>query len=134
MIRRARFKVNMWGWHSIKQAGFTVVELIVVIAVIGILSTVVIASYGAWELSVADTSVKADLDAVKTSMADYRNFNSGYPAAIPATFTPSEHSQIQYISGDGQTYCVRGTSNRETSVVWYLRTTGTESSVSKTAC
>lgn len=124
----------MRGWQRIKRTGFTIVELIVVIAVIGILSTVVIASYGAWELSVADTSVKADLDAVKTSMADYRNFNSGYPTAIPTTFTPSEHSQIQYMGGDGQTYCVRGSSTRETSVIWYLKTTGTESSVSKTAC
>lgn len=124
----------MSGWLGVKHAGFTIVEIIVSVAVIGILAGVVIVSYGAWEVSVAETSVKADLDAVKTSMADYRNFNSGYPTSIPTTFTPSDHAQMQYMSGDTQTYCVRGASLRETSVVWYLKATGTETSISKTAC
>jgi Tfp pilus assembly protein PilE len=118
----------------LKTSGFTLVEILVIIVVIGILAGVVIVSYGAWEVKTAETSVQAELDAVKTSMADYRNFNNGYPTVIPTTFTPSEHVQLQYMNGDAQNYCIRGTSLRESSVVWYLMARGTETAVSKTAC
>jgi len=47
------------------RAGFTIVELVVVIAVIGILATITIVSYGAWHKSTLSAQVKSDLNGVK---------------------------------------------------------------------
>lgn len=47
------------------QKGFTLVELLVVIAIIGLLSTIVIISFGAVRSSAADAAIKANLSQMR---------------------------------------------------------------------
>ena len=63
-------------------SGFTIVELIVVITVIGILATIGIVSYNGWQDSVTATQLKSDLQGAAAAMENYRNFHSGYPATV----------------------------------------------------
>ncbi|HET8883924.1 MAG TPA: type II secretion system protein [Candidatus Saccharimonadales bacterium] len=111
--------------HGIKT-GFTIVELVVVIAVIGILATIVIASYGAWREKVATSLVKNDLHAAAAAMQGARNFNDTYPLSIPSTFEATENVQVTYMSGNAYGYCVQATSTEESSVQFYIEETNTE--------
>lgn len=61
------------------RGGFTVVEIIVVIAVIGILATIVIAGYGMWQRRVADANVQSDLQHGTSALRMYQNFANDYP-------------------------------------------------------
>lgn len=62
-----------------KQRGFTIVEIMVVIVVIAILSAFVTLSYRAWREDSIKTAIRADLRSAAQAMEQYRNFNNAYP-------------------------------------------------------
>lgn len=104
-----------------KQKGFTIVELVVVIIVIGILAAIVIVGYGAWRTNVAKSNVQSDLNSVKAAMESARNFNQGgYPSSIPSSFTSSPDVTVTYARGSSVGYCVEARSISVISVVWFL--------------
>ncbi len=105
------------------KSGFTVVELIVIISVIGILAGMSIYGYGQWRASVAQREVQSDLNGVAAAMTDARNFSAGYPASIPSTFTASPRVTLTYVSGSSTTYCVQAASIAVPSVVYSLNST-----------
>lgn len=100
--------------------GFTIVEVTVVIAVIGILAAVVVLSYGNWRTTTAQNEVKSDLSNVVSAMENARNFGNGYPLAIPSSFTASQDVTVTYTSGDATKYCVTGTNKTVTTVVYHI--------------
>jgi len=103
------------------KSGFTIVELIVVISIIGILASISIISYGNWQQSVIEAQLKSDLNSVATAMESYRNFNNGYPSSIPSTFSPSEGVILSGGSIDGgKTYCVDIFSSKVTDLYYYI--------------
>ena len=108
--------------------GFTVVELIIVVVVIGILAAITIVSYGTWRVSVARTEVTSDLQNVYAGMEDARNRLNAYPTYTAGTqfngvnstksvFIPSEYVTMTYSSGNATTYCITAQSEEEPSVV-----------------
>ena len=103
------------------QKGFTIVELIVVIAVIGILATISILGYGGWRSTTISNQVKSDLNAVAAAMENYRTFNNGYPTSLPSTVKPSGNDTIT-LSADSTTinYCVDGVSTDSPSATYYV--------------
>lgn len=90
--------------------GFTIVEIVVMIGVIGILATIVIIGLSNWRLTSARNEVRSDLSNLSTSMESARNFGSGYPTSIPATYKNSPTVTITYKSGNATSYCVDGAS------------------------
>lgn len=64
--------------HS--RHGFTLVELLVVIAVIGILMAITVPGAGSVMKSMRKTSARADANIVKTILADYHASYNGWPA------------------------------------------------------
>src|SRR5680860_871358 len=101
--------------------GFTIVELAVVIAIIGILSTIVGLSYKNWQTSIVTAQLKSDLNGVASAMENARTFGNAYPSSIPATFEPSEGVTLSGGSIDeGETYCIDAISSRDESIRYYI--------------
>lgn len=64
-----------------KQAkGFTLVELMVVMAIIAILATAGISSYGSYIKRARDTARFQDIDAIETALISYQTVNGRYPS------------------------------------------------------
>jgi type II secretion system protein G len=62
-----------------KQAGFTLMELIVVMAILGLLATVGLASFRSSQLKSRDAKRKSDLEQVQRALEMYHNDYGGYP-------------------------------------------------------
>lgn len=104
--------------------GFTIIEIIVVIVVIGLLTGISVVSFGNWKKSATEAQVKSDLNGVASAMEDARNFGEdGYPAAVPTTIKASDGVTIEGGSTDnGKSYCVQAY-NAEQDVYFYVSST-----------
>jgi prepilin-type N-terminal cleavage/methylation domain-containing protein len=108
-----------------KHKGFTVVELIIVVVVIGILAGITVVGYGAWRERAAKTEVSSDLRNAALAMNNYRNFDNEYPSdkKIPDSFKASQNVIVTYVSGDKNSYCINGKSKSVPSVAFNVNST-----------
>jgi len=107
--------------NRIHQKGFTIVELLVVIAVIGVLATIVVVAYNGWKHTTLVAEVQSDLNGAAAALESSRNFSSGYPADVNTIFTHSNGVTLTGGSGDGGvTYCIDATVTADTSITYYL--------------
>jgi prepilin-type N-terminal cleavage/methylation domain-containing protein len=67
-----------------KTAGFTLVELIVVIAILGLLATVSLVSFRGTQIKSRDVQRKNDLAQIQKALELYYNDYKQYPLSIPA--------------------------------------------------
>lgn len=116
------------------SSAFTIVELIVVVMVIGIISTVSVIAYGGWQRSIAATQLKSDLSAAASAMESHKNFNNTYPSDVLSVFTPSDGVAIGGGSPDGFSYCVDAVSIRSSDIVYYMESPATENSPQEGTC
>ena len=65
--------------NKFKNKGFTIVELIVVIAIIAILATIIITSVNQFQAKARDAKRIADMSQVMKALEIYRSENSQYP-------------------------------------------------------
>ena len=119
---------------SLRLSGFTSVELVIVIAVIGILVVVTVFGFGAWRRDVAEREVQSDLNGVKAAMENARNFSNGYPSSIPSTFTPSDTVTLRYASGTPASYCIDARSKVITTIVYHIDTTSGDKTIASGGC
>jgi len=68
--------------EKVHQKGFTLVEMIIVIAIIGILSGIGLVHYGNVRGMARDARRKSDLAYIRLALAMYFDDNSKYPATI----------------------------------------------------
>lgn len=61
------------------QKGFTIVELLIVIVVIGILAALVLNTFSGVQRRARDTQRQTDVNSVATQLEVYYNDNGGYP-------------------------------------------------------
>lgn len=87
--------------HS-RQKGFTIIEIATVIAVIGILATIVIVSYNAAQAKSRDSKRLADAKAIEAALESYRSENIGYPASTTATQVAGANTSGWETSGAAQ--------------------------------
>lgn len=101
-----------------KQKGFTIIELLVVIVVIGILASTAIFSYGNWKQRTTLNQLKSDLNGATAAMESARNFGSGYPATIPPSFQPSDGVTLTGgVLPGGTSFCLVATSGTTTATM-----------------
>lgn len=63
------------------QKGFTLLELLIVIVIIGILAVLIIPNLASGPARGRDSQRKSDLRNIKTALESYYNDNTSYPAA-----------------------------------------------------
>ncbi len=70
------------------QAGFTIIELLIVIAIIGILATLVLTNFQGAQAKGRDSVRKNDINSIYQKLEEYHNEQGGYPdsALVAATF------------------------------------------------
>lgn len=96
-----------WGNSKAKGVGFTIVELLIVVTVIGILSLIIVVSYGAVVNNAHNSSVKDNMvklsDQVKLLALDTNSIPSGGATDVPtgdSTLFPDIDFEAQQDSYD----------------------------------
>jgi prepilin-type N-terminal cleavage/methylation domain-containing protein len=92
-----------------KESGFTIIELLIVIAIIGILATLVLTNFQGAQAKGRDTVRKSDMNSIYQKLEEYYNENGGYPdGALDDTvlagidtgaLTDEDGDAIQYTGG-----------------------------------
>ncbi len=132
------------NFYSLKNKpsvkGFTIVELMVVIVIIALLTTIVAINYSAYLHDASETQVKTDLTSaaskLKTAAVDGGVYpNDGTKADLTAAgFEGSSEVTITPIAvtNPDTSFCLEGTSNKYSDITLYM--TDTASEPSTTSC
>ncbi|MDO8676387.1 MAG: type II secretion system protein [Candidatus Azambacteria bacterium] len=78
--------------HAYQQAGFTLLELLVVIGIIGLLASIIVINLTGARKRARDTKRIADVRTMQTAMEDYYGKNAKYPTIIGNLVTGGEIS------------------------------------------
>lgn len=112
------------------QRGFTIVELLIVIVVIGILALLVVTTYGGIQAKARDSQRQADLAAIQTQVEAFYANNNYYPTAADinnATWRTTNMKSIDAEalkdpSGDASTLSTTAASATNDGVYGYVAT------------
>ncbi len=105
---------------TIRNHGFTIIELAVVIVVVGILAAITIVGYGQWRMRVYNDQTKSDATNLVSAMESARNFSeSGYPNAIPNSFTPSDGVVVNLVRSNAYAFFIESSSTNDSSISYY---------------
>lgn len=69
----------------IKEKGFTLIELMIVVAIIGILAAIAIPQFGEYRTKAYNSAAQTDLKAFQLAAEDFYNDYGTYPNAISAS-------------------------------------------------
>lgn len=91
-----------------KSKGFTIVELLIVIVVIGILAAITIVAYNGVQGRANDTAVQSDLKNFATRLSMYQVDNGSYPLALSITLGIKFSRDSYSIAQNNLYYCADG--------------------------
>ncbi|MBL8159698.1 prepilin-type N-terminal cleavage/methylation domain-containing protein [Candidatus Saccharibacteria bacterium] len=95
-----------------RASGFTIVELLIVIVVLGILALIAYGAFFEAPKRARDASVRTDLKSAVSAIESIRAENGSYPSVRPANLPASPGSTYQYYySPANDTYCINGTNS-----------------------
>lgn len=63
----------------VRSRGYTIIEILVIVVVLGIMATILLIGYGTWQRSIAVGSIQSDLTQAAVGLKNYRNFHNNYP-------------------------------------------------------
>ena len=92
-----------------RSAGFTIIELLIVIVVIGILAGLVLNAFGNIQERARDTERQNDINTMHTQLELYYTENSAYPAATADL--PNLNADATEAPNAGETYTFTPTQN-----------------------
>ena len=107
-----------------KSSGFTIVELLIVIVVIGILAAITIVSYTGITSQANANAAKSNAQAVLDAAVQYYNLSGSYPAVASGTLTMPASNGVTISVPTGVTVQTANVTNSSgNSVVQYDATT-----------
>ncbi len=74
---------NLSLQSRLRQRGFTIVELLIVIVVIGILAAIVIVAYNGAQGRARDSQRLSDVETIRKALEIYKINNGAYPNSVP---------------------------------------------------
>jgi prepilin-type N-terminal cleavage/methylation domain-containing protein len=98
------------------KKGFTLIELMIVVAIVGILAAIAIPAYIDYTIRARITEIAGGYDALSTALSEYHASNGYFPQNMStATLAslPSNYGQYVYSSGGGQGTATQDTINYE---------------------
>lgn len=101
-----------------KTAGFTIVELLIVIVVIGILAAVVIVAYNGVTRQAVTTSLKLDIQAMDKAQRQYMTLNSDTPITYDSS-TGETNDTFAFIANKGNSIIVKLKDNNQYCIYGY---------------
>ncbi len=105
--------------------GFTLVEILVVIGLLGVLTTAGLTSYSRTQKNSRDAKRKADLEQLRVGLEQYRADNSAYPnvtaGSTETNLKPSMTAPVPYFSA---TSFPKDPQNRQNFFYYYQRNPG----------
>ncbi len=109
--------VNTLSKKQTTRRGFTIVELLIVIVVIGILAAITIVSYNGIQQRARIVTLQSDMKSASNQLANDNTINSAYPASTAVAnsgqglkASPGTTYQYTYTSS-GNSYCLTGTNS-----------------------
>ncbi len=106
-----------------RKHGFSIIEMIIVVAVIGILAIITVFAFSNYRSRAARTEVRNELTQGASAAKNYRNFNNTYPVtanAFNAIHKSGSELTLTYTPiGAGAGYCLTATSTNLTQS-WYV--------------
>ena len=75
---------------SRRSAGFTIVELLIVIVVIGVLAAITVSAFNGVSLRAKFTTSKQDMASIRTALELYHAENDAYPDSADCANAPGE--------------------------------------------
>lgn len=76
-------KCPVTGRRDARDAGFSLVELMVVVAVIGILAAIAIPNFQRFQMRAKSSEAKTNIAAIRTAQEAYAAESNGYVSALP---------------------------------------------------
>ncbi len=102
-----------------RKYGFTVIEILIVVVVIGILAGIGLVSYNGWRKETVRKAITSDLQNALSAAEQEKNFKGSYPTTLPQSFksgSPDIVITVRTIPLSGSTpaaICIEGTSSRQ---------------------
>lgn len=82
-------------WAHSRQSGFTIVELLIVIVVIGILAAIVVVAYNGVQNRANDAAVESDIRKIGLALQNYATINGSLPTSEASLKTALESSEVK---------------------------------------
>jgi len=98
------------------QKGFTLIELMIVVAIIGILAAVALPAYQDYTVRAKVTEVMLAASSVKNAVAESAQVNSGMPTAISVQTQSSKYVSGVSFAGSGTTGVITASAQGETKI------------------
>jgi len=102
-----------------QNKGFTIVELIIVVVIIGILTALVVVGYNGIQKRAAVNLVKDTLQSAATVMKTAEVETGSYPTLFPSTLKVGENMGLALANGSA-TFCINGTYSKYNDIAWHV--------------
>jgi prepilin-type N-terminal cleavage/methylation domain-containing protein len=86
-----------------RQSGFTIVELLIVIVIIGILATLIIVTFSGIQQKARDTQRKTDINALQSHVEAYYAQKGNYPTLAQLNDDAWRHANMKGLDDDALT-------------------------------